>query len=133
MHVAGMLLGCLLLAPVSDGHNVRPPETTAIVAEAMQLPAGSAVTGQRLTLLAALSSTADRGQQLKIVRAYWRLVQAAAEYTFCRDYMKALERIKTTGQGDASLRMAATAATAQRFSVSGTSPAAVTSSSCQCR
>ena len=33
MHVAGMLLGCLMLAPVPDGHNVRPPESAAIVAE----------------------------------------------------------------------------------------------------
>ncbi len=110
MHVAGMLLGCLLLAPGADGHGIRSAD---IVAEAMQLPAGSAVTGQRLTLLAALSSTPDRGQQLKTVRAYWRLVQAAANYTFCRDYVKGLERIKMGGQGDASLRLAATAATAQ--------------------
>jgi hypothetical protein len=110
MHVAGMLLGCLLLAPIPDGHNVRSSD---IVAEAMQLPAGSAVAGQRLTLLAALSSTPDRGQQLRIVRAYWRLVEAAADYTFCRDHVKALERLGTGGRGDASVRLAATAATAQ--------------------
>ena len=110
MHVAGMLLGCLLLAPGGDGHGAQSAD---IVAEAMQLPAGSAVTGQRLTLLAALSSTSDRSQQLKTVRAYWGLVQAAANYTFCRDHVKGLEHIKTSGLGDASLRLAATAATAQ--------------------
>ncbi len=110
MHAAGMLLACLLLAPASGGNSTRSSE---IVAEAMQLPAGSAVTGQRFTLLAALSSTSDRGQQLKIVRGYWRLVDAAADYTFCRDYLKGLERIKTGGLGNASLRLAASAATAQ--------------------
>jgi len=110
MHVAGMLLGCLLSAAVPDGRGVRSAD---IVAEAMQLPAGSAVTGQRFTLLAGLSSTSDRGQQLKIVRAYWRLVEAAADYTFCRDHVKGLEHIRTGGRGEASLRLAATTATAQ--------------------
>ncbi|MFZ1936792.1 MAG: hypothetical protein WCB27_00880 [Thermoguttaceae bacterium] len=110
MHVAGMLLGCLLSAAVPDGRGVRSAD---IVAEAMQLPAGSAVTGQRFTLFAGLSSTSDRGQQLKIVRAYWRLVEAAADYTFCRDHVKGLEHIRTGGRGEASLRLAATTATAQ--------------------
>ena len=53
MHVAGLLLGCLLFASASDAHRARSSD---IVGEAMQLPAGSAVTGQRLTLLAAISS-----------------------------------------------------------------------------
>lgn len=109
MHVAGLLLGCLLFASASDAHRARSSD---IVGEAMQLPAGSTVTGQRLTLLAAISSTSDRGQQLKIVRAYWRLVQAAADYTFCRNYMKGLE-LKTGGRGSATLRLAATAAAAE--------------------
>ncbi len=109
MHVAGLLLGCLLFASASDAHSARSSD---IVGEAMQLPAGSTVTGQRLTLLAAISSTSDRGQQLKIVRAYWRLVQAAADYTFCRNYMKGLE-LKTGGRGSATLRLAATAAAAE--------------------
>ena len=100
MHAAGMLLGCLLLAADPDGHSARSAD---IVAEAMQLPAGSAVTGQRLTLLAALSSTSDRGQQLKIVRAYWRLVEAAADYTFCRDHVKGLERHQNGRPGGRAL------------------------------
>jgi hypothetical protein len=40
MHAAGVLLGCLLFAQAADGRGVRSSE---IVAEAMQLPAGSAV------------------------------------------------------------------------------------------
>ena len=50
---------------------------------------------------------------MKIVRAYWRLVEAAADYTFCRDHVKGLERVRTGGRGEASLRLAATTATAQ--------------------
>ena len=42
MHVAGMLLGCLLLGSGSDAHAAPPSE---ILTEAMQLPAGSTVTG----------------------------------------------------------------------------------------
>ena len=76
MQITGMLLGCLLLGA---GHPVQPQE---IVAEAMLLPVGSAVTGQPLTLLAALGSTSDRNQQLQIVRTYWRLTQAIADYRF---------------------------------------------------
>jgi hypothetical protein len=110
MHVAGMLLGCLLFGSTTDAHGLRSSD---IVAQAMQLPAGCAIGGQPLTLAAALGSTSDRGQQLMIVRAYWRLVRAAAEYSFCRDYVKALDRIKPGGQADAVLRPAMAAATAQ--------------------
>lgn len=110
MHAAGMLLGCLLLAAVSEGQSTRSAD---IVAEGMQLPAGSAVTGERLTMLAALSSTSDRAQQLKIVRAYWRLVEAAADYSFCRDHVKGIERLRTGNRGDAPLRLAAAVAAAQ--------------------
>jgi hypothetical protein len=110
MHVAGMLLGCLLLGA---GPNEKIGRSAEIVVQAMQLPAGSPVVGQPMTLLAALGSTADRSQQLKVVRAYWRLVQSAAEYSFCRDYVKALARIKPGGPADASVKPATAAAAAQ--------------------
>ena len=111
MQIAGMLLGCLLLgAGPTSGHPVRSAE---IVTEAMLLPVGSTVAGQPLTLLAALGSIGDRGQQLRIVRAYWRLTQAIAEYHFCADHAKTLGQIRSTGRGDALVRLAEATATAQ--------------------
>ena len=111
MQIAGMLLGCLLLG--SAPTSAHPPRSQEMVAEAMILPVGSAVTGQPLTLLSALSATTDRGQQLQIVRAYWRLAQAVAEYHFCWDHAKTLDRIKMAGRADASLRLAESTAAAQ--------------------
>jgi hypothetical protein len=111
MHIAGMLLGCLLAAAgPTAGHQVRSSE---IVSQAMLLPTGSTIAGQPLTLLTALSSTPDRGQQLQIVRTYWRLTQAVAEYHYCWDYAKTIEQIKTASRGNASIRSAEAAATAQ--------------------
>jgi hypothetical protein len=107
MQIAGMLLGCLLLA---GPHPAQPKE---IVAESMLLPANSPITGQPLTLLAALGSTPDRSQQFQIVRAYWRLSQAIADYRFCFDHVKTLGQIKAAARGDASLRLAEAAAAAQ--------------------
>ena len=66
-----------------------------------------------MTLLSALSATTARGQQLQIVRAYWRLAQAVAEYHFCWDHAKTLDRIKMAGRADASLRLAESTAAAQ--------------------
>ncbi len=78
----------------------RPPE---LVDEAIRLPADSALTGRPLTLLEALGSTIERRRQLEIVRAYWRLVEAAAEYRFSLDHTRQLEPANIGGE-DASLR-----------------------------
>jgi hypothetical protein len=111
MQIAGLLLGCLLLgAGPTTGHPVRSSE---IVAEALRLPTGSTLAGQPLTLLAALRAASDRSQQLQIVRTYWRLTQAAAEYHFCFDYAKTLERMKMASRGDPAIRSAEASATAQ--------------------
>ncbi len=111
MQFAAMMLGGLLLAQTSDGgHPIRPPE---IVAEAMLLPAGNALTGQPYTLLSAIGSTTDRRGQLEAAHAYWRLVEAVADYRFCLDHIQAFERIKTGGRNEASLRLAKATATAR--------------------
>ncbi|MEN6407088.1 MAG: hypothetical protein ABFC77_11525 [Thermoguttaceae bacterium] len=86
----------------SSATRRRPPE---LIAEAMSLPAGSALTGQPLTLLSAVSSTMDRREQLEMVRSYWQLVQAVGDYRFCLDSVKTLESLKSLGEG-ASLRLA---------------------------
>ena len=78
----------------------RPPE---LVDEAIRLPADSALTGRPLTLLGALGSTRERRRQLEIVRAYWRLVETAAEYRFSLDHTRQLKPANIDGD-DASLR-----------------------------
>ena len=88
----------------------RPPE---LVDEAIRLPADSALTGRPLTLLEALGSTIERRRQLEIVRAYWRLVEAAAEYRFSLDHVRQLEPANIGGE-DASLRSDRAEAAARR-------------------
>jgi hypothetical protein len=111
MQIAGMLLGCVLLGGgPTTGHPVRPVE---IVAEAMLLPVGSAVAGQPLTLLAALGPGGDRGQQLRVVRTYWRLTQAVAEYRFCTEHVKVLEQLRMASRSDAMVRLAEATAASQ--------------------
>jgi hypothetical protein len=114
MHIAGMILGCLLLGQASDAPNatqnrVQPPE---MVAKAMQLPTGITVSGQPVTLVNALSSTMDRRQQLEITRTYWRLAQAVAEYHYCLDHAHTLEQIPASRGETASLRLARASAAA---------------------
>ena len=46
--------------------------------------------GKPLTLLAALSRTADRQQQLKITQSYWRLSTAQANYHWALDQREKL-------------------------------------------
>ena len=86
----------------------RPPE---MVAEAIQLPKGSTISGQPTPLLNVLTSSTDRRQQLEMVRAYWRLTQAVAEYHFCFDHVQVLLRMKSSGDS-ASLRLALASASA---------------------
>ena len=110
MHVAGIVLGCMLLGQAPGQHLVRPPE---MVAEAILLPAGGSLTGQPLGLLAALELTADRRQQLECVRAYWRLTQAVAEYQYCFNRVQGLAKVKARGSDEPSLRSGQAAAAAQ--------------------
>ena len=98
-------------APVSSKPapgRLSPPE---MVATAMVLPPGSTLTGQPWTLFNVLSATADRRQQLEMTRAYWRLVQAVAEYHFCGEHAGRLARMKSPG-GDAATRLAQASAAA---------------------
>jgi hypothetical protein len=110
MHIAGMVLGCLLLGANAE-KQATPPE---LVAKAMTLPAGGTLSGQPLTMLSALSSsTTDRDRQLKIIHAYWQLAEAAANYHFSRDYAQSLDNLKSRSFGDAALRSATASAEAQ--------------------
>ena len=68
--------------------KVRPPE---ILAEALARPAEAALTGKPISLLAAISRTTDRQQQLRIARAYWRLATAQADYHWTLDQREKLK------------------------------------------
>ncbi len=67
------------MAPLDDvpRQRLRPPE---IIAQALASPKEYGLTGAPLTLVAALSRSQDRQQQLRIAQAYWRLTSAQAEY-----------------------------------------------------
>ncbi len=91
-------------------HSTRPAE---MMADAVRLPGGATVTGQPLTLLAALSTTADRRVQSEIVRAYWRLFEAVAEYRYALHYARSVEPLRGRGHEEPSLRACRAAAAAQ--------------------
>jgi hypothetical protein len=89
------------VGPASSKPAGRPTPPD-MVANAMTLPTGSTVAGQPWTLLNVLSTTADRGQQLELTRAYWRLVQAVGEYHYCADHATRLARLKAS---EAAIRL----------------------------
>jgi len=90
-------------------YRLNPPE---MVAEALMLPAGSALTGQPLTLVRVLSSTPDRRRQLELTKTYWRLAQAVAGYHFCCSRANELEKLSPRAEDAAAMRLARASATA---------------------
>ncbi len=84
----------------------HPPQ---MVAQAMALPSGSAVTGQPLALMQALSVSTDRRLQLAIAQAYWQTVEAMAKYNYCLAHVDQLGRLPAR-QEEAVLLQAARAA-----------------------
>jgi hypothetical protein len=85
------------------GQRLTAPQ---LVAEALTLPPKSALSGQPLSLLGALSSAADARQQVEVVRAYWRLVEAVSVYHFCFDYDGRLQQLQAQAEEVAVLRTA---------------------------
>ncbi len=108
MHVAAIILGCSLCAQAASP-RVQPPE---MVANALQLPTGAALSGQSLTLVNALSATMDRRQQLDITNAYWRLAQSVAVYHYCFDNKQRLDQLSSPAGDSAALRLAQASAEA---------------------
>ena len=90
-------------------YRLNPPE---MVAEALMLPAGNALTGQPLTLLRVLSSTPDRRRQLELTKTYWRLAQAVANYHFCWNRANQLEKLLPRAEDAAAARLARASAAA---------------------
>lgn len=79
------------MAPLGDvpRQRLRPPE---IIAQALASPKEYGLTGAPLTLVAALSRSADRQQQLRIIQAYWQLTVAQAEYHWALEERDLAER-----------------------------------------
>ncbi len=94
MQLLGVLVGLLLLGQVADAESssrtIQPPE---LVAEWIRLPTDSALSGTSLTLQDALKAAADRREQLEIVRRYWRLATAVADYRFCKEQVELLRQL----------------------------------------
>jgi hypothetical protein len=92
------------------GHQKsRPPD---LLAEALATPQEEALVGKPLDLVAALSHSTDRQQQLKIAQAYWRLSTAQADYHWAVDQRNKLAhytKSHTGAPGTLSARAAARA------------------------
>jgi hypothetical protein len=69
--------------------RLRPPE---LIAEALENPRQEALTGTPLPLAQALARHRDRGHQLRITQAYWKLAAAQAEYHWSLKQRDALAR-----------------------------------------
>jgi len=94
----------------SVANNSRRPSAPEAVAALLVAPAASALTGQAISLQAALASTPDRRRQLEIAISYWQTVLAAAEYYCSLEYAKTLDALS----GDApAMRFAKTSAAAR--------------------
>ncbi len=83
---------------VEDGSNVSRLNPPQLVDEALTLPAEAALSGQPLSLTAALGASVDRRQQRESVQAYWQLVEAVANYRFCFDYEMQLRQVPSEAE-----------------------------------
>jgi len=89
MQLTGLLLGLLILGQTADGTlPPQPKQPPELVAEWIRLPSDSALGGEPLALQDALKTTNDRREQLEIVRHYWQLATALAEYRFYKEQVE---------------------------------------------
>ncbi len=99
-------------ADAGTGAGRNRPDASQMVAEALSRPANGPVAGQPLTVLQALSAIRDRGRQLEIMLAYWRLVEAVAVDHFCHQHVEQLSRL-SGGTDEPVVRAASAAASAR--------------------
>ncbi len=91
------------------GRRPLPPE---MVAEALVLPTGGAITGRRVTLMDVLANTIQQQRQAEITHAYWRLAEAVAEYHFAFAENAAISQIQVRPADAAMLKTAQSSAAA---------------------
>ena len=103
-------------AATPPGQAAAPARSNpaAIVGQSLALPADSALTGRRVGLLSLLSLTQDRRRQLELTHAYWRLVEAVANYSFCLQENHRVASLPSVGEGAADLRAARDSLAASR-------------------
>jgi hypothetical protein len=97
-----------------------PPKTSdraksqaqEMVAESLQIPAGSATAGQPWPLAQALAASTDRKQQLLVIHGYWQLTEALAKYHFAFEQTAQLGQLRGRPADDTAMRAARAAATA---------------------
>jgi hypothetical protein len=65
-----------------------------VVADLSRLPEGAAIVGSPLSLVQAVSRASDRSQQAAAIHAYWRLIQAVAEYHICFEADQQLGQVR---------------------------------------
>ncbi len=88
--------------------RLTPPE---MVVEALASTPGSRLTGRPLSLLTALSSSADHRHQLEVTHAYWGLAEAVAVYHFSLEHDRQLRGLEAAAE-EAVLLQAARASSA---------------------
>jgi hypothetical protein len=79
--------------PAQAKAPAMPAEPQALLEQALAAPKSSRLTGEPLTLAAAIARRSDRESQLRIVHAYWKLSAATAAYYFSIDEDRWLKRI----------------------------------------
>lgn len=89
--------------------RLTPPE---MVVEALASTPGSRLTGRPLSLLTALSSTADHRHQLEVTHAYWGLAEAVAVYHFSLEHDRQLRGLEAAADEAAPLQSARASAAA---------------------
>jgi len=113
MHLTAVILGFCVFGQVS-GDTSTPAE---LVAEALVSPPQSRLQGRPLTLLAAVSAATDRRRQIEVTHAYWRLVEAVADYHVALDHDDRLRELQP-GEGElATLRAAQASSSAMLHEV----------------
>ncbi|NQT16183.1 MAG: hypothetical protein HQ582_25725, partial [Planctomycetes bacterium] len=127
MYVTVVTLSCDLLAqagadvplvsvePAENQASTAAPASEAadLVAAALTLPEGAAVTGEPMTLLQALSSVRGTQGRLEVPHAYWRLTLAVAEYCSHFEENDRLHRIEVRPEDGMLLETAGASAAAE--------------------
>jgi hypothetical protein len=91
---------------------VSTPSTVETVAQVMDLPAGTKLSGRGVSLIEALAFAADGPRQLEVTHAYWQLSAMAAEHQLRQQQAEALTAFQARPGDEAILRTARAAASA---------------------
>ncbi|MBN1909529.1 MAG: hypothetical protein JW818_07320, partial [Pirellulales bacterium] len=115
MILGSSLLGCLLLGQVAPAADLQVPlSPPQIVAKAVALPGEDILPGEPLRLSHVLTVNPNRGEQVKVVQAYWTLSEAVAALNRCRERAAQLALLTVRAGDESALLRAREAAAAAR-------------------